>query len=79
MVTLELGDDQDAWLRGVDATSVYADAGLPTDTEAAALSHRCLGEGVTDQELAHAPEWDRPLLEMYRGVTDPNSDPNRAL
>ena len=43
------------------------------------LSHRCLGEGVTDQELAHAPEWDRPLLEMYRGVTDPDSDPNRAL
>ena len=43
------------------------------------LSHRCLGEGVTDQELQHAPEWDRPLLEMYRGVTDPESDPNRAL
>ena len=43
------------------------------------MSHRCLGEGVTDQELAHAPEWDRPLLEMYRGVTDPESDPNRAL
>ena len=43
------------------------------------LSKRCLGEGVTDQELQHAPEWDRPLLEMYRGVTDPESDPNRAL
>ena len=40
---------------------------------------RRLGEGVTDQELQHAPEWDRPLLEMYRGVTDPNSDPDRAL
>ena len=40
---------------------------------------RCLGEGVTDQELAHAPEWDCPLLEMYQGVTDPDSDPNRAL
>ena len=41
--------------------------------------NRALGEGVTDQELQHAPEWDRPLLEMYRGVTDPNSDPDRAL
>ena len=40
---------------------------------------RCLGEGVTDQELAHAPEWDQPLLEMHRGVTNPDSDPNRAL
>ena len=43
------------------------------------LSHHCLGEGVTDQELAHAPEWDRPLLEMHRGITNPDSDPNRAL
>lgn len=42
-------------------------------------SHRCLGEGVTDQELAHAPEWDQPLLEMYRGVTNPDSDPSRTL
>ena len=53
------------------------------DTENSALSgdtdFRCLGEGVTDQELQHAPEWDRPLLEMHRGVTDPNSDPDRAL
>ena len=55
-----------------------------SDDEDTALSgggtgNRCLGEGVTDQELQHAPEWDRPLLEMYRGVTDPNSDPDRAL
>jgi len=42
-------------------------------------SHRCLGEGVTDQELQHAPEWDQPLLEMYRGVTNPDSDPSRTL
>jgi hypothetical protein len=42
-------------------------------------SHRCLGEGVTDAELQHAPEWDRPLLEMYRGVTNPDSDPSRTL
>ena len=48
--------------------------------EGAELSdHRCLGEGVTDQELQHAPEWDRPLLEMHRGITNPDSDPNRAL
>ncbi|UBF23308.1 portal protein [Halorubrum tailed virus 29] len=40
---------------------------------------RCLGEGVTDEQLSHAPEWDRPLLEMFRGVSDPNADPNRAL
>ena len=56
------------------------------DGDGAALSDdggggyfRCLGEGVTDQELAHAPEWDRPLLEMHRGITNPDSDPNRAL
>jgi len=42
-------------------------------------SHRCLGEGVTDAELQHAPEWDQPLLEMYRGVTNPDSDPSRTL
>lgn len=40
---------------------------------------RCLGEGVTDEELAHAPEWDRPLLEMYQGVTNPESDTSRTL
>jgi hypothetical protein len=39
---------------------------------------RCLG-GVTDRDLQHAPEWDAPLLEMYRGVTDPESDPSRTL
>lgn len=39
---------------------------------------RCLA-GVTDRDLQHAPEWDRPLLEMYQGVTDPESDPDRAL
>ena len=49
------------------------------DISSLELSHRCLGEGVTDQELQHAPEWDRPLLEMHRGVTDPTSDPDRAL
>ena len=42
------------------------------------LSDRHLS-GVQDRDLGHAPEWDRPLLEMYRGVTDPESDPNRAL
>ena len=47
--------------------------------ETSKTANKSLGEGVTDQELAHAPEWDRPLLEMYRGVTDPNSDPDRAL
>ena len=52
---------------------------LSTARGAGDTDFRCLGEGVTDQELAHAPEWDRPLLEMYRGVTDPDSDPNRAL
>ena len=52
---------------------------LEDDAESSTLVHRCLGEGVTDQELAHAPEWDRPLLEMHRGITNPDSDPNRAL
>lgn len=42
-------------------------------------NHRCLGEGLTDEQLAHAPEWDRPLLEMHRGVSNPNSDPSRTL
>ena len=54
-------------------------AALSDDGSGGYFTHRCLGEGVTDQELQHAPEWDRPLLEMYRGVTDPNSDPDRAL
>ena len=70
-----------------DLPSVFADsaaataesAGVDLDSPNVTLSHRCLGEGVTDQELAHAPEWDRPLLEMYRGVTDPTSDSDRAL
>jgi len=44
----------------------------------ASSSERCLG-GVTDRDLEHAPEWDRPLLEMYRGVTDPAADTDRAL
>jgi len=43
------------------------------------FDHRCLGEGVTDAQLAHAPEWDRPLLEMYQGVSDPDTDPSRTL
>jgi len=51
--------------------------------ENAALSgetdFRCLGEGVTDDDLAHAPEWDRPLLEMFRGVSDPDADMGRTL
>ena len=38
-----------------------------------------MGEGITDDELAHAPEWDKPMLEMYQGVTNPDSDPSRAL
>jgi len=25
--------------------------------------------GVTDRDLEHAPDWDRPLMEMYQGVT----------
>jgi len=53
------------------------------DTEGVTLSgdtdFRCLGEGVTDEQLSHAPEWDRPLLEMFRGVSDPDADPNRTL
>jgi len=43
----------------------------------ALAEHRCLGEGVTDDDIANAPEWDRPLLEMYQGVTNPESDPSR--
>lgn len=43
------------------------------------FDHRALGEGVTDAELGHAPDWDRPLLEMYRGVSDPDTDPSRTL
>ncbi|QAS68846.1 portal protein [Haloferax tailed virus 1] len=43
------------------------------------MGNRCLGEGITDDELQHAPEWDRPLLEMYQGVTNPESDTSRTL
>lgn len=36
--------------------------------EGAALSgHRCLAE-LSDDELANAPEWDKPLLEMHQQV-----------
>jgi hypothetical protein len=42
------------------------------------FSHRCLG-GVTDRDLDHAPEWDRPLLEMYQGVSDPQAATDRTL
>ena len=63
-----------------DAAAATAEsAGVNLDSPNVTLSHRCLGEGVTDQELAHAPEWDRPLLEMHRGITNPDSDANRAL
>jgi len=57
------------------------------DTEGVALGggsdpfehrHRCLG-GVTDDDLAGAPDFDRPLLEMYRGVTDPEAATDRTL
>ena len=40
--------------------------------------NRCLG-GVTDETLAHAPEWDRALLEMHQGITDPDGPTDRAL
>jgi len=49
------------------------------DAEGGDTDFRCMGEGVTDEELAHAPEWDQPMLEMYQGVTNPDSDPSRAL
>jgi len=42
------------------------------------LDKRCLG-GVSDRDLQHAPEWDRPLMEMHRGVTDPDAAQDRAL
>jgi hypothetical protein len=41
--------------------------------------NRCLGEGITDADLANAPEWDRPLLEMHRKVSDPDSPTDRNL
>lgn len=37
------------------------------------------GAGEGNDYLAHAPAWDRPLLEMHAKVTDPNSDPSRTL
>jgi hypothetical protein len=41
--------------------------------------HRCLGEGITDTDLQHAPEWDRPLLEMHRKVSDTETPTDRNL
>ena len=73
MVALELSDEQNEWLRNVDAEESYGETGLELS------DFRCLGEGVTDEQVAHAPEWDRPLLEMFRGVSDPDADPNRTL
>jgi hypothetical protein len=52
--------------------------GVELSTGETDFSDRALG-GVTDRDLQHAPEWDAPLLQMYRGVTDPNSDPSRTL
>jgi len=37
------------------------------------------GAGEGNDYLAHAPAWDRPLLEMHAKVTDPDSDPSRTL
>jgi hypothetical protein len=41
-------------------------------------SRRCLG-GVSDRDLQHAPEWDKPLMEMLQGVTDPDAAQDHAL
>lgn len=41
--------------------------------------NRRLGEGITDDDLSAAPEWDRPLLEMHRTVSDPETPTDRAL
>jgi len=70
------GDEGIAWAddKMDELEEARENAALSGDTD-----FRCLGEGVTDEQLSHAPEWDRPLLEMFRGVSDPNSDPNRAL
>jgi hypothetical protein len=70
------GDEGIAWAerKSEQIDEARQNAALSGDTD-----FRCLGEGVTDEQLSHAPEWDRPLLEMFRGVSDPNSDPNRAL
>lgn len=68
----ELRDEFKAEIRGV-SESAGVELGMNLSAE------KCLGEGITDDELAHAPEWDRPMLEMLQGVSDPESDPSRAL
>lgn len=69
--TPEIPDDlRDGFVAEIEA--VAESAGVEVQA-------RTLGEGVTDKELTHAPEWDRPLLEMYRGVTDPDAPADRAL
>jgi hypothetical protein len=40
---------------------------------------RCLADGITDAQLDAAPAWDRPLLEMYQSVSDPDAPTDRAL
>jgi len=47
------------------------------ENSAGETGFRTCGTGVTDDDIANAPEWDRPLLEMYQGVTNPESDPSR--
>jgi hypothetical protein len=69
------GDEGIAWAEEKSDEIDEAREASAGDTD---FRHRCMG-GVSDDELAHAPEWDRPLLEMYQGVTNPDTDPSRTL
>ncbi len=40
---------------------------------------RSLSEGITDDQIAQSPEWDQPLLEAHKKITDYGGDPNREL
>jgi hypothetical protein len=71
------GDEGIAWADDkMDELEEARENAAVGDTD---FRHRCLGEGVTDTDLQHAPEWDRPLLEMHRKVSAPDSPTDRNL
>jgi len=68
------GDEGVAW-----AEAKGEEFDTARENSAGETGFRTCGKGVTDDDIANAPEWDRPLLEMYQGVTNPESDPSRTL
>jgi len=66
MVTLNVPDNQNEWLRDIDTKEVYESAGLPTES------------GAELQDFSDIPEWDSHFLDLWdKVVATDNTD--RAL